>query len=667
MRIVDSLSTPAGEGERPAGRGDLGAAGGIFAGLFAIYALGASPTIYVGDSGELVTAVHLLGIPHPSGYPLYVLLGKLWTLLVPAGSIAFRMSLFSSACASAACALLFLVARRMKAGRPAALFGALILAFAPSFWSQANIQRVYALNALFVILATGLAWLWHETGRDRWLITAFLACGVGATNHLFMGVLGVCLGLFVLVTRPSLLRRPRVALLSGLAFLAGLVPYLYLPIRSRMNPRLDWGNPETLEGFLDVVFRQDFWNRAWYEGPADLLVAGLDYLASFGPELAWLGAAAALAALVAGWKGRGLFLALPLMIMGANAASMALHGSRVDLFFWHRYYIPSYVMAALLAGLGADRVARMLPRRAAPALLLIPLAALLVGWRDHDRSRYAVSESFSRTVLSSLPPGAHLIATDDNILFTSMYLHLVEGVRPDVNLILQGVGGIQLPSLRFNPDEDPLFFTHHPNWNMPELEIVPVGLTFRAWRGGRDWPDPEPLPPELEGESDRRVPKDHLTQNLIGQFHYMKGITFEQRDWLLAVEEFAKARAASPDNDVLFYNLGLILRRNGLPDRALEAFRRSHAINPRHLASHSRPRASEKIAEVEAELDRVRQVEREVLSDPSFPAAEQGSEAWHVLLAQGLEARGETAAARGHLLQALEKRGRGEPGGVSYP
>ena len=84
----------------------------LAAGLFAIYAAGASPTIYVGDSGELVTAVHLLGIPHPTGYPLYVLLGKLWTLLVPFGSIAWRMSLFSAACAAAASAALFLLARR---------------------------------------------------------------------------------------------------------------------------------------------------------------------------------------------------------------------------------------------------------------------------------------------------------------------------------------------------------------------------------------------------------------------------------------------------------------------------------------------------------------------------------------------------------------------------
>src|SRR6185436_16193683 len=115
--------------------------------VFVVYAAGACPTIYVGDSGELVAAVHVLGIPHPTGYPLYVLLGKLWTLLLPAGSIAWRMSLFSAACAAAACGALYALARRLPVDRPAAATAALLAAFAPSFWGEANIQRVYTLEA----------------------------------------------------------------------------------------------------------------------------------------------------------------------------------------------------------------------------------------------------------------------------------------------------------------------------------------------------------------------------------------------------------------------------------------------------------------------------------------------------------------------------------------
>jgi uncharacterized membrane protein len=133
----------------------------LTAGTFLVYALGACRTIYVGDSGELVAAVHMLGIPHPSGYPLYVLLGKLWTLL-PAGSIAFRMSLFSAACAAAACGLLYLLCARQGLRPAAAATAALLLAFSPSFWGEANIQRVYALNAVFVVLAAGLAFRWFS-------------------------------------------------------------------------------------------------------------------------------------------------------------------------------------------------------------------------------------------------------------------------------------------------------------------------------------------------------------------------------------------------------------------------------------------------------------------------------------------------------------------------
>src|SRR5262245_41092945 len=96
-------------------REEIAAAVAIAFLLFLLYARGACPTIYVGDSGELVAAVHTLGIPHPTGYPLYVLLGKLWTLALPFGSIAWRMSVFSAVCAAAACASLFVLLRGFPA------------------------------------------------------------------------------------------------------------------------------------------------------------------------------------------------------------------------------------------------------------------------------------------------------------------------------------------------------------------------------------------------------------------------------------------------------------------------------------------------------------------------------------------------------------------------
>lgn len=558
-------------------------AAALGAALFLVYALGAARTIYVGDSGELVAAVALLGIPHPSGYPLYVLLGKAWTILVPAGSIALRMSLFSAAAAAAACALLYVLCRRMSLGVAASLFAAAILAFGRSFWSEANIQRTYALNALCLMLAALLLNRWLASRAPAHLAAVFFVCGLGACNHLFMAVAAICAGMVVMIAAAF---RPVRIVLPLAAFAAGMLPYLYLPLRSRFDPPLDWGNPETLAGLAAVMVRRGFWGRAWVEGPADLLAVAADYLWSLGAETAWAGAALAVLGCVTLLRRRTAdgavwgMLAFALLTMAANVVILAAHGSREDLFLWHRYYIPSYAMVALLAGAGCHEVLRRLPAAARPVMAIVPLFLLAAGWSATDRSRYRIADHYSRSLLEALPPGSHLLASDDNILFPLIYLHHVEGVRPDVNLVMQGVGAGP-PPLRFDPNIEPLFLTHNPNWTLPQIAIEPVGLLFQARRTGSAAPVSLRFPETLAGEDDPRVPKDDLTRNLIGQFHYMRGVTAARDNWDAARREFDMASRAAPDDDVLFYNLGLIYRGRGLPDDAQAAFERSRTIDPR--------------------------------------------------------------------------------------
>ncbi|GMU66196.1 MAG: hypothetical protein AMXMBFR36_24700 [Acidobacteriota bacterium] len=596
-------------------RTDRPLAFGLALGAFVLYAIGACPTIYVGDSGELVAAVHTLGIPHPSGYPLYVLLGKLWTVLLPLGSVAYRMSLFSAVCAAAAVALLFLAARALGVARSAAVAAGVLFAASPSFWAEANVQRVYALNALFVALATLLATRWWVAAgvreseadngnlrrRDRIFVAIALVCGVGAANHTFLAVWGLAFALFAAFSEPALLRRWKTILGAAGAALAGLSLYGFLFVRSRQEPRLDWGNPETPGALWAVVTRRDFWPRRWIAGPADLVPIARDFFSSFAAELTWAGAALALIGLVAGFR-RRRFVALLALVALANVAVMASHGSRSDLFLWHRYYIPAYLSAALLAALGLDLALGWLRARSAPGARLTAVVAVAaavalvpIRFRDFDRSRYRIAEDYSRKLLASLPPGAHLAASDDNILFVLIYLQLVEGVRPDVDLILQGVGG-ELPPLRFDPDREALFFTHHPNWRVAELEIVPVGLAYRVARAGSPIePRVGPELAELAGENDSRVPKDYLTRNLIGEFHFMLGVTWETRDPERALAELERAARAAYDNDVLFYNLGLVYERMQLPDKALAAFERSDEINPREIPGPSKARAADRI------------------------------------------------------------------------
>jgi len=124
---------------------------------FAVYLRTLASTVLPGDSGEFQFAAPLMGVAHPTGYPLYILLGKLWTLLVPWGDLAQRMNLFSAFWSVLAVALVYLVARQLT-GRPfAAAIAALTLAFSRTFWSQAVVAEVYALHSFFVAAILYLA------------------------------------------------------------------------------------------------------------------------------------------------------------------------------------------------------------------------------------------------------------------------------------------------------------------------------------------------------------------------------------------------------------------------------------------------------------------------------------------------------------------------------
>jgi len=157
------------------------------------------------------------------------------------------------------------------------------------------------------------------------------------------------------------------------------------------------------------------------------------------------------------------------------------------------------------------------------------------------------------------------------------------------------------------------------------------------------------------------VPKDYLTQNLIGNFHQMLGVTWEPRDWPRARREFEEAAAAAPDNDVLFYNLGLVYRRNGLLDEALAAFRRSARINPRPIPGITRPRAADRVAEVEAEAAARRRTLATLARDASLTGLEPGSPAWRRQMAALLDARGFGSWARGERIRALEENRSADP------
>jgi hypothetical protein len=133
---------------------------GLFAASLALYVQTLAPSVAAlfDDSLEFPLVSYRLGIAHPTGYPLYTLLGKLFSLM-PWHNMAWRVNLLSAVAGALTVALVYLVARQLARRLPA-LLGALALAVSPVFWSQAVIAEVYTLAGAFVALLLWLALRW---------------------------------------------------------------------------------------------------------------------------------------------------------------------------------------------------------------------------------------------------------------------------------------------------------------------------------------------------------------------------------------------------------------------------------------------------------------------------------------------------------------------------
>lgn len=155
---------------------------GLFVASFALYLRTLAPSLLFGDSAEFQTIAYTLGIGHPTGYFIYVLLAKLFTFL-PIGDIAWRVNLFSAFCAALTVALVYLITRKLGAQIVPAVYGSLTLALAPLFWKHASIAEIYAPSAAclaFILLAV---LHWKETNNPRWLFVAGLFGGLSLGIH----------------------------------------------------------------------------------------------------------------------------------------------------------------------------------------------------------------------------------------------------------------------------------------------------------------------------------------------------------------------------------------------------------------------------------------------------------------------------------------------------
>ncbi len=425
-----------------------------------LYGATAAPSVATifDDSLEFHVVLPTLGIAHPSGYPLYTLLGWLFTHLLPFRDPAGRANLLSALAAALAIGILYLVARRLSGSRPAAAIAAVVFAISPAWWSQATIAEVYALHGLLMILFIYLLLRWEEargewTG-DRWLAAAAFAFGLGMAHHRMIALLLPAALVFILWTDGELLRRPRRWLWPVVAGLAPLVLYAYLPIRGQAVNSLDGTFVPTLAGTFDWIAARGY--GVFLSGnPFGVERSPGFFVGLFSEQFGLLLLFAAVFGLVMAWRykvRRAIFLLLATLATVAFGVAYKVQDVAVFL-------IPAFMLTALWIALGLAPIfdamlvyaasfgrALHLPRGARPlvlggALLLIaalvlaePMGAAVADFAVRDQSRAWSVYDYGQDMLDSAAPGGRVVGLLGETTLLR-YFRDVLGQRPDVTVV----------------------------------------------------------------------------------------------------------------------------------------------------------------------------------------------------------------------------------------
>ena len=396
------------------------------------------------DSAELTTGAYTLGIVHPSGYPLFLLLGKLFAQL-PLGSVAARINFMTALWGALTIGVTGRIIWQITDRALAAAVGALLLAFATVFWEMSVVAEVYTLNTLLTAAALSLLLDWRKSGSPRLLAAAGLCFSLGLANHLSIVFFLPLVIILVWSGRRTLTTGAVVG--AALATALPLLLYLYLPWRSAANPALNY-----VGRYYDVdlqTWRGLFWMisgaayhmfAGGYDWPglvAEMVTFGAQLGRSFGaPALIW----GAIGAVWLLWRQRTVGLALA-------AAALAHTAFYVNYNVVDKYtmFLPVYLIWGVLAGCGVSMTLQWMTewapkapggRRWLPAALICAplLVSLWLNWGIVDRRTATPDADRALAIMDTAPPQAVLVA-DWSTAVILEYLQLVERRRPDVEIV----------------------------------------------------------------------------------------------------------------------------------------------------------------------------------------------------------------------------------------
>ena len=399
--------------------------------LFSVLYIGtACPTVYTMDNGELIVAAYGLKIAHPTGYPLFCILGKIGTLLIPFGSIAWRVNALNAIIAAGAVSIAFLalseVVRRRYAVFSAALFGV-----SPVFWGAATSAEVHSLSVLLIATQLLLVLRWRACRDNRLLMYLAVVSGLALTNHLSSILIMPGLLWGILQCDKSILRNRAIVLKSVLLFLLPLCLYLYLPLRAEASRGSIWGDLYQSVGFIGHITGRQFRNLMFHSSSEEIRLQIMWFLkllvTQYPIYLIW---AIGLGAILI--KHRGLIEMFGTMIALNVAYNINYAIIDIDEYYLATFLVMTFFVAAAVEHVGESVKTPVGQRVAAAVLPVIVIAAAITTFPRADKHDAYYIMDHAQNTMKTLPQNALYVACGDASFNAMLYERVVEGKRQDL-------------------------------------------------------------------------------------------------------------------------------------------------------------------------------------------------------------------------------------------
>jgi Protein of unknown function (DUF2723) len=477
---------------------ELFCAGTVFLVALVLYSWTLAPTVTLTDSGELIVVAHGLGIAHPPGVPLWIILAHLASL-VPFGNIAVRINFSSALFAALACAMLALavaeltvtgsylttskrrkrIAQQSKTAEESwiarlllaasALGAGLLMAFSHTLWSYATITEVYALNTLLILVIFFLMLRWRRrivedrthistasnpgqvatsiTRHDAFLYAAALVFGLAlGVHHVTVALTLPAIAVIVFRSQGVRFFTSRRLVYAALISIGALVAvYAYLPFAASRSPVINWGHPRSLQEIWWHITGRQY--QVYFSFKPEIMGAQfVEFcrmaLREFGFPWLPLSLVLAFAGFVDAFKrDRTTFWFLLVVILADLAYALSYEIAEDK----DAYYLPAFISIAIAAGLGIRwMIQRAVSKRApvgklsvavATVVLLVCAITLAANWPFNNRRQNFIAHDYVENLWSTIAPDSLLLTLDWQVVSPMFYAQEVEQLRPDVKVV----------------------------------------------------------------------------------------------------------------------------------------------------------------------------------------------------------------------------------------